>query len=214
MTAPARIRAFGDRALLVEPPRHVLDVTAWCLATAAALRRAEPASSVTVGLASVLVAWEAPIRPVTARAAVQAALARPPAAGAHEPAARVHRLPSVYDGPDLPEVAARLGLSAAALVTRHRAAVWTVAALGFSPGFGYLVCDDELFLGVPRRSDPRRRVPAGSIAVAAGMCAVYPDATPGGWQLIGRCPARLFDVTADPPALLAVGDQVRFVEDD
>jgi KipI family sensor histidine kinase inhibitor len=215
MTGQARIAAFGDQALLVEAPPQVLDVTAWCLAAAAALRRADPEVAVTVGLASVLVVrGEAPMTdPAAARAAVHAALARLSPAAAREPGPRQHRLAAVYDGPDLPEVAAGLGLSAGALVARHRAAVWTVAALGFSPGFGYLVCDDELFMGVPRRPDPRRRVPAGSIAVAAGMCAVYPDATPGGWQLIGHCPARLFDVAADPPALLAVGDRVRFVED-
>ncbi len=94
---------------------------------------------------------------------------------------------------------------------RHLAATWTVAAVGFSPGFGYLTSDDPVFGQVPRRADPRRRVPAGSVALAGGMCAVYPSATPGGWQLIGTSDVSLFDPDAVSPALLAAGDAVRFV---
>jgi KipI family sensor histidine kinase inhibitor len=87
-----------------------------------------------------------------------------------------------------------------------------VAALGFSPGFGYLTTTDPLFAQVARRPDPRRRVPAGSVALAAGMCAVYPSPTPGGWQLIGSTKATLFDSEVRPPNLLVVGDLVQFVE--
>jgi KipI family sensor histidine kinase inhibitor len=123
-----------------------------------------------------------------------------------------HELPARYDGPDLAAVADLLGLSVEALVARHVATRWVVAAVGFSPGFGYLRPDDPSFAGVPRRSDPRPRVPAGSIAVAAGLGAVYPSASPGGWQLLGRTDAVLFDVDRLPPARLAVGDVVRFRE--
>ena len=125
---------------------------------------------------------------------------------------RLHTLPTRYDGPDLADVAAMLRLPAAEVVRRHQAAIWTVAAVGFSPGFGYLTTPDPLFAAVGRRADPRPRVPRGSVALAAQMCAVYPSATPGGWQLIGSTTAELFDVTAEHPALLRVGDRVEFVE--
>ncbi len=117
-----------------------------------------------------------------------------------------------YDGSDLAEVSAMLRVPSAEVVTRHGAAAWTVAAIGFSPGFGYLTTDDPLFSGVWRRADPRPRVPRGSVALAAGMCAIYPSPTPGGWQVIGSTTAELFDVDARHPALLRVGDRVQFLE--
>ncbi|HSO03713.1 MAG TPA: carboxyltransferase domain-containing protein, partial [Candidatus Limnocylindrales bacterium] len=123
-----------------------------------------------------------------------------------------HEIPTRYDGPDLPAVAAMLGLPVAEAVHRHRESVWTVAAIGFSPGFGYLTTEDPLFAKIGRRADPRPRVPRGSVALAAGMCAVYPSPTPGGWQLIGSTAAEMFDVNAEHPALLRVGDRVQFVE--
>ncbi|MCU0302417.1 MAG: allophanate hydrolase subunit 1, partial [Candidatus Nanopelagicales bacterium] len=98
------------------------------------------------------------------------------------------------------DVATMLRLPAAEVVRRHAEAVWTVAAIGFSPGFGYLTTADPLFAGVVRRPDPRPRVPRGSVALAAGMCAVYPSATPGGWQLIATTATELFDVHAEHPA--------------
>ena len=125
---------------------------------------------------------------------------------------RLHTLPTRYDGPDLADVAATLRLPAAEVVRRHAAAIWTVAAIGFSPGFGYLTTTDPLFAAVGRRAHPRPRVPRGSVALAAQMCAIYPSATPGGWQLIGSTTAELFDVAAEHPALLRVGDRVEFVE--
>jgi KipI family sensor histidine kinase inhibitor len=209
-----RISPFGDRALLVEPEAPVGEPTGWCLALAEGAARVLPGATVLPGLASVLVAIEDPALSMAhLRAALERVLAGlPPGPG--PPAARHrHALPARYDGPDLAQVADALGMPPAVLVARHAAATWTVAAVGFSPGFGYLVPDDPVFAHVPRRSDPRRRVPAGSIAVAAGMGAVYPSASPGGWQLIGRTDAVLFDPLADPPARLAVGDVVRFVED-
>jgi len=120
----------------------------------------------------------------------------------------------VYDGEDLAEVARLSGVSAEEVVRRHVASTWTVGFLGFSPGFAYLEGGDPT-LAVPRRAEPRARVPAGSVALAAGMCAVYSQTTPGGWQLIGRTGAVLFDPKRRPPSLLAPGDRVRFeaVED-
>nr|WP_199737707.1 allophanate hydrolase subunit 1 [Cellulomonas sp. PhB150] len=116
-----------------------------------------------------------------------------------------------YDGPDLDEVAALTGLPAREVVERHAAATYTVAFGGFMPGFAYLVGLDPA-LRVPRRASPRERVPAGSVAIADEFSAVYPAATPGGWRLLGRCDQPLWDVDRRPPALLAPGTHVRFVE--
>jgi KipI family sensor histidine kinase inhibitor len=208
-----RISAFGDRALLLEPVEPIDGRTSWCLAVARAAALALPGATVLPGLASVLVVLDDPtIGLREARRVLVDVIAALPA---HAPTrtGRLHALPAHYDGPDLAAVAGSLGLTSEALVARHRATTWTVAAIGFSPGFGYLVPDDHAaFAEVPRLRDPRARVPAGSIALAAGMCAVYPSASPGGWQLVGRTDAVLFDPSADPPARLAVGDRVRFVE--
>lgn len=123
---------------------------------------------------------------------------------------RLVEVPVVYDGEDLPSVAALTGLSEAEVVRRHTAPDYVVAFLGFAPGFPYLVGLDPS-LHVPRRSSPRTSVPAGSVGLAGPQTGVYPQATPGGWQLIGRTSVALFDVTRDPPALLAAGDRLRFV---
>ncbi|WP_460369931.1 5-oxoprolinase subunit B family protein [Actinocorallia lasiicapitis] len=116
-------------------------------------------------------------------------------------------LPVRYDGEDLPEVAALTGLSVAEVVARHSGAEYTCAYLGFSPGFGYLTGGA---LTVPRRDTPRTRVPAGSVAIAGPYTAVYPSASPGGWRLLGRTDAVLWDVRRDRPSLLGPGTRVRF----
>lgn len=118
-------------------------------------------------------------------------------------------IPVVYDGPDLPEVAAATGLSVEEVVERHAAPLYVVAFCGFAPGFGYLDGLDPL-LRLPRRGTPRTRVPAGSVAIADEFAGVYPGASPGGWHLLGRTDAVLWDVERDPPALLAPGTRVRF----
>lgn len=123
---------------------------------------------------------------------------------------RVAQVPVVYDGEDLAEVARLTGLSEAEVVRRHAATEYLVAFLGFAPGFPYLVGLDPA-LHVPRRVTPRTRVPAGSVGLAGAQTGVYPQPTPGGWQLIGRTDTVLFDVERDPPALLAAGDRLRFV---
>ncbi|WP_188897329.1 5-oxoprolinase subunit B family protein [Microlunatus endophyticus] len=114
-----------------------------------------------------------------------------------------------YDGADLAEVADGLGLSTEELITHHTGQQWVVAFCGFAPGFGYLAPTGPE-LRVPRRSTPRTRVPAGAVAIADNWSAIYPTASPGGWQLIGSTDVRLFDVTADPPALLSPGTRVQF----
>ncbi|TYK46287.1 5-oxoprolinase subunit PxpB [Actinomadura decatromicini] len=119
-------------------------------------------------------------------------------------------VPVVYDGEDLDEVARLTGLSSGEVVRRHSAASYTVAYLGFSPGFAYLTGLDPV-LHVARRSSPRTSVPVGSVAIAGPYAAVYPSRSPGGWRLLGRTDLRLWDETRDPPSLLRPGTRVRFV---
>lgn len=126
------------------------------------------------------------------------------------------RLPVCYDpalGPDLEAVSAALGLTPEQLAERHGAAEYFVYMLGFMPGFGYMG-DLPAELERPRRSEPRLRVPAGSVAMAGRLTTVYPWESPGGWHLIGHCPVPLYDERyggARPsPVLLAAGDRVRF----
>jgi len=118
-------------------------------------------------------------------------------------------IPVRYDGQDLPEVAGLTGLDVEEVVRRHTAPEYTVAFLGFSPGFPYLVGLDPA-LEVPRRDTPRTSIPAGSVGLAGGQTGIYPSASPGGWQLIGRTEVTLFDPRRDPPALLAPGSRLRF----
>jgi KipI family sensor histidine kinase inhibitor len=120
-------------------------------------------------------------------------------------------IPVVYDGVDLSEVARSWNTDSATVVKRHLAADFEVAFCGFAPGFAYLVGLDDT---VPRRSTPRTRVPAGSVALAGRFCGIYPAASPGGWQIIGRTSVPLFDVAGVPPALLPPGTRVRFLSVD
>jgi KipI family sensor histidine kinase inhibitor len=121
-------------------------------------------------------------------------------------------LPACYDAslaPDLDEVAHAVGLSPEEVAERHAASTFTAIVVGFMPGFAYLAGLDPA-LKVDRRASPRPVVPEGAIAIAGLQTAVYPTATPGGWNLIGRCPARLFDAGRARPALMGEGDTVRF----
>jgi KipI family sensor histidine kinase inhibitor len=120
-------------------------------------------------------------------------------------------LPVHYDGEDLADVAELTGLSESEVIAAHTGQEWVVAFSGFAPGFGYLrgVSGDQP-LHVPRRDQSRVRVPAGAVALAAGYSGVYPRVSPGGWQLIGRTEASLWDLERNPPALLRPGVHVRF----
>ncbi|WP_454113753.1 5-oxoprolinase subunit B/C family protein [Microbacterium maritypicum] len=138
-----------------------------------------------------------------------AAFAATPIDTAHLPGTGEVTVPVRYDGEDLEEAASLLGVTAEELVNRHLAAHWRVAFSGFAPGFGYVVSSDPLF-DVPRRASPRTRVPAGSVALAGEFTGVYPRESPGGWQLIGRTDAAMWDIDRDPPALLSPGTAVRF----
>lgn len=115
----------------------------------------------------------------------------------------------VYDGPDLHEVAEVTGLTAAQVIDAHTSTLWRVGFSGFAPGFAYLV-EGDARLRVPRRAEPRTSVPAGSVALAGEFSAVYPRRSPGGWQLIGRTDAVLWDLDRPSPALLTQAMWVQF----
>ena len=121
----------------------------------------------------------------------------------------VVEVPVRYDGLDLSDVAELLNMTTDELVRRHSDQQWTVEFAGFMPGFGYMSGADWPYR-IPRRDSPRTRIPPGSIALADGFTGVYPQASPGGWQIIGTTDAILWDEKADPPALLLPGAVIRF----
>ncbi|WP_395659158.1 allophanate hydrolase subunit 1 [Nocardioides sp.] len=126
------------------------------------------------------------------------------------PTGRLVEVEVVYDGPDLAFVAEAWGTDEAGVVARHTGVEYVVEFCGFAPGFSYLAgLPDEL--AIPRLEVPRPRVPAGSVGLAGTWCGLYPTASPGGWRLLGRTAARLWDQDRDPPALLPPGTRVRFV---
>ncbi|MFC3689702.1 5-oxoprolinase subunit B family protein [Aquipuribacter hungaricus] len=217
-----RVLPSGSGGVLVE-----VDDLAQVLALAAHLRAHPPTGVVDVVPAArtvLLVLDQAVTGPAAVGAAVRALpseLLRGPAdlgpggtgATAGEAAAGpVVTVPVVYDGADLDEVGALTGWGADGVVARHTATTWTVAFSGFAPGFAYCVADGGPVWQVPRRATPRTRVPAGSVALADAWTGVYPGASPGGWQLLGRTGAPLWDVDREPPALLRPGVRVRFVD--
>lgn len=193
------VRRCGDRALLLD----VDDAPGITRAL-----RAFPVPGVldvVPGAATVLVT-HAPDADVAALAPALAAVEPLPADPATAPTVRID---VVYDGGDLHDVAALTGLSVAEVVARHQAAEYEVAFCGFAPGFAYLRGLDPALV-VPRLATPRTRVPAGSVAVADTWSAVYPRESPGGWRLLGRTDAVLWDLGRPAPALLAPGTRVRF----
>jgi KipI family sensor histidine kinase inhibitor len=195
-------RPAGDAGLLFEsdgPPA--------LLAAAITLAALPGVIDVVPGARTVLVITATDGPPPAGLAPVIANL---PVAGKFGPAGSAAEIPVVYDGPDLAEVARLTGLTVAEVAGRHAAPEYTVGWLGFSPGFGYLTGLDERLAAVPRLASPRTSVPAGSVAVAGGLTAVYPASSPGGWQLIGRTALAMWDPARDPPALLSPGQRVRF----
>ena len=200
------IRDYGDRALLLE-----CGSTDEVLAVNAAIREAGlpgvldvvPASrTVLVTLAEP--AQQGPTRQRLARLRIESAQR----ADARDAAVDV-AIDVVYDGAELAEGARHTGLAVAAVVDAHTAAPWRVGFGGFAPGFAYLVGGDPR-LRVPRRAEPRTKVPAGSVGLAGEFSGVYPRESPGGWQLIGRTDAVLWDVDRPQPALLMPGMWVQF----
>ncbi|MDF2740193.1 MAG: pxpB [Actinomycetia bacterium] len=199
-----RLRPAGERGLLVEVEEletvHRLH---------AALRQLDPPGVVELvpGYRTVLIVADPQRAGVLDELAAGLPGLELPPAGAV--AGETVEIPVSYDGEDLPEVAGLTGLEADEVVRRHTAPEYTVAFLGFSPGFPYLVGLDPA-LEVPRRDTPRTSIPAGSVGLAGNQTGIYPTASPGGWQLIGRTEVTLFDPARDPPALLAPGTRLRF----
>jgi len=120
-------------------------------------------------------------------------------------------IPVNYDGEDLPEVAQLLGISPEEVIARHTGAEYSVAFTGFAPGFAYLTGGHASF-DVPRRKTPRTRIPPGAVGLAGTFSGVYPQASPGGWQIIGITPLAMWDLAREQPALLLPGNRVRFVD--
>lgn len=127
------------------------------------------------------------------------------------PVGKMHEIEVRYDGEDLTTIAGIAKIEVDEVVALHAGTVYEVAFLGFQPGFAYLLGLPARLAAVGRLETPRTRVPEGGVAIASGWAGVYPSASPGGWRLLGRTPARLFDAEASNPALLAPGDRVRFL---
>jgi len=196
---------YGDHALMLEFG-STADVLAW----AAALRAAALPGVVDIVPASrtVLVKLDRPRHQGATRQRLRKLRVTPEAATPadhHDEAV----IDVIYDGPDLTEVADRTGLSPAQIINAHTATRWRVGFSGFAPGFAYLIGGDSR-LQVPRRSEPRTSVPAGSVALAGEFSAIYPRQSPGGWQLIGHTDAVLWDIDRPDPALLTPGMWVQF----
>jgi len=196
------VRQAGERAVMLGLPDNAAAVRVARRLAAECAQLLE----VVPGHCTVLASWADDEPPETLLELANQALrdehpAPPPAS---------HELPVRYDGPDLHEVAELTGLSPEEVVARHLQSEYVAGFLGFTPGFAYLLGGDER-LHVPRRTEPRVRVPAGTVALGGVYSGVYPRESPGGWRLIGHTETPLFDPLRDPPALLAAGNIVRFV---
>lgn len=197
----SEVRWAGDRAFLVELA-SLDEVVAF-----AARVRADPVGQIDLVPAArtALLTFPTPAAAHRAARAIREVDPSPVAAEAGDEIG----IDVVYDGEDLDEVATLIGLSRDAVISAHADAPWTAAFGGFAPGFAYLMGGDPR-LEVPRRAAPRPAVPAGSVALAGGFSAVYPRRSPGGWRLLGRTDAPLWDPQRDQPALIRPGDVVRF----
>lgn len=218
MSAP-RFEPLGDDALLVRFGDAIdAAVNRRVHALAARLRAQRPAwlRDLVPAYASLAVFFDAAaIAGDTPHAVVRDALSAlvETASPASFAEGTLHEIPVRYGGAfgeDLAEAARELGLDEAALVARHSAPVYTVAMIGFAPGFPYLLGLDPA-LALPRLATPRTRVPAGSVAIGGAQAGIYPRESPGGWRLLGRTPRVLFDAARTGPSLLQPGDRVRFV---
>ena len=203
---------YGDRAVLVE----VADLEAamaWAAGARAACEGgvlADQAAEIVPGARTVLLVAQPGVE---AAALGRAAALVTPSAPADRSDGLVE-IPTVYDGDDLAAVASATGISVDEVIAVHTGQTWTVAFGGFAPGFGYLAPEDpaDPRLHVPRRPEARTRVPVGSVGLAGEFSGVYPRASPGGWQLIGRTDVSLFDPEREQAALLRPGVRVRFTE--
>lgn len=203
MSEPVTIRTAGDQALLVE-----IDGNQAVHALAVAARDAwgDGLEEVVPGHSTLLLVWRSEPPGDAARRLRRMTSLTLESSVRDGPLVTV---PVRYDGPDLEAVAAAAGIAPEEVPAIHSGATYTAGFIGFAPGFAYLVGGDER-LTIPRRERPRVRVPAGSVAVAAGYSAVYPSAGPGGWHIIGHTELRLFDPAQDRVPLIEPGALVRF----
>ncbi|WP_442808380.1 5-oxoprolinase subunit PxpB [Trinickia soli] len=210
MTEP-RIYPLGDSALVCEvPPPATLACQERIWALAQAAREWAHVVEVVPGMNNLTIVFD-PLCADMDALAREMAQAWDRAIGA-SPSTRQVDIPVCYGGehgPDLQVVADHAGLSVEEVVRRHAGAEYVVFFIGFQPGFAYLGGLDPT-LHTPRRDAPRLEVPAGSVAIGGAQTGIYPAASPGGWQLIGRTASTLFDPARNPPALLQPGDRVRF----
>ena len=209
-----RIVHAGDAAVLIELPARIdPGISDRAVALAAAVRRecASIVRDVVVGYCTLTVFFDPLSVPAERVEEAVADLARAAAAPEPVPAALVD-VPVCYggeEGPDLGSVATSAGLSEDEVVAIHSRATYRVYVVGFVPGFPYMASVDPR-LALPRRANPRTRVPAGSVAIAAGQTGIYPSATPGGWHLIGRTPLKPYDAARPVPFAFQPGNRVRF----
>ncbi len=198
------VRDYGDRALLIECAS-----TAEVLDLAETLREARLPGVIDIvpGARTVLLNLAEPRYQHAIRGGLAGIAPRRPAERTVTATDVVIEV--IYDGADLDEVADRLGMTVGQVIEAHTARPWRVGFGGFAPGFAYLV-DGDPRMNVPRRTEPRTRVPAGSVGLAGEFSGIYPRESPGGWQLIGRTPAVLWDIQRAPPALLRPGMWVQF----
>lgn len=202
---------LGDSALILRVGDSLGEVLAvWRKLEAAQL---PGVVEVAPAFASVAIFLQSPEDLTNCAAAIPAALGRRRRAAQMARAPRSLEVPVCYDPEfalDLEEMARHCGLSPDEVVSRHAAGRYHVRCVGFTPGFPYL-SGLPTVLTTPRRTTPRTAVPAGSVAIAGGQAGIYPLCSPGGWNIIGRTPLRLFDIFREPAALCAPGDRLRFV---
>lgn len=210
MTEP-RIYPFGESALVCEaPPPATLACQERIWALALAAREWAHVVEVVPGMNNLTIVFDPLCADIEALAR-EMAQAWERAVGTQSDSREVE-VPVHYggkDGPDLQVVADHAGLSVEEVVRRHTSAEYVVFFVGFQPGFAYLGGLDPA-LHTPRRAAPRLEVPAGSVGIGGAQTGIYPAASPGGWQLIGRTVSTLFDPARNPPTLLQPGDRVRF----
>ncbi|MHB9797936.1 5-oxoprolinase subunit PxpB [Pseudomonas sp. MT3] len=209
-----RVEAFGATALLItlaEQPDEALPLRIACLAERLRAELGAALTDCVPGWTTLLLHYDLlRIDLPQLQGRVRAALADWPGEPQASSPGRLHEIAVWYAGEDLAEVGRLCGLTSTQVISLHAGRDYRVGAIGFSPGFAYLGELDER-LALPRRATPRTHVPAGSLAIAERQTAVYPQASPGGWHLLGRTAQRLFDPWREPPCPLAVGDRVRFV---
>ena len=206
--AKVKVYPLGDTGLLaVLTERLDTALNTRAIALAAALKKRRDVRQAVAAHGAVTVQFDPDQITLEALSASIRRLAtkRPPM---DEPG-RLHRIPVVYDGPDLEDAAGQLRLTPEKLIELHGKPIYRVFQVGFVPGWAYMgPLPEELV--IPRRSAPRTRVPGGSVAIANQETGIYPLDSPGGWHLIGRTSIRLFLPDSDPPSLFRAGDRVKF----